>query len=297
MKVAFVIHVRDKAADIRRAAESALAQSYGPLEIILSDQGSTDGTLQILQEIQRDYSGPQTVRVLQCPHTDLKGHPGINAHVNWIHTQTDADVLMMMSGDDYSRPQRAEYVARAFAEHNPSMVLTGIFNVSPAGEIIGYSAFPEQDGWVRTEDVISKCVGGTSSLAWKRSFFDKVGPLVGTQTYDVVLPFLATLYEGAWYVQERLHCYVAHASELNTGLEGQLRAAKTDAQKLQIEEQMHYQICSNMCQLANKVEALGMNSEVTNQVLFEQVLGRAFAWSNCREKMTIQRIQPMGIRV
>jgi glycosyltransferase involved in cell wall biosynthesis len=297
MKTAFVIHVRNKANDIRRAAECALGQSYGPMEIIFSDQGSTDGTLEILKDIAARYDGPQTVRVLECPHTELKGHPGMNAHVNWIHDQSDADIFLMASGDDYSLGDRAEKMVRAFETHKPDMVLTGIYFVKPDDVIDGYSFYPEEDGWVKTEDLISKCIGGSSSMGWTRDFFKRAGGLQGTMTYDVVLPFLATLMNGCYYLKERLHCYVAHASEENTGLEGQLRAATTDEKKSQLEELMHYQITSNLCMLAKRVEDLGLNNDVSSEALFGAIVGRAYSWANARERLTLSRTQPMGLSV
>ncbi len=40
-----------------KAVEGALAQTYTPLEIILSDDCSTDRTFEIIQEIAKSYTG------------------------------------------------------------------------------------------------------------------------------------------------------------------------------------------------------------------------------------------------
>jgi cellulose synthase/poly-beta-1,6-N-acetylglucosamine synthase-like glycosyltransferase len=46
---------------IREAVEGAFAQTYNPLEIILSDDCSTDRTYEIMQEMAERYSGPHKV--------------------------------------------------------------------------------------------------------------------------------------------------------------------------------------------------------------------------------------------
>ena len=51
---------------IREAVEGALAQTYAPLEIILSDDCSTDRTFEIMQETVAAYRGPHKV-VLMTP--------------------------------------------------------------------------------------------------------------------------------------------------------------------------------------------------------------------------------------
>ena len=43
---------------ITEAVGSMLAQTYSPLEIIVSDDCSTDRTWEILQKIKDDYTGP-----------------------------------------------------------------------------------------------------------------------------------------------------------------------------------------------------------------------------------------------
>ena len=46
---------------IRQAVESALAQTFSPMEILLSDDCSTDGTFEIIQEVVKGYSGHHNV--------------------------------------------------------------------------------------------------------------------------------------------------------------------------------------------------------------------------------------------
>ena len=48
---------------IRTAAQACLAQECEPIEIIFSDDASTDASFQILQEIGEAYRGPHQLKV------------------------------------------------------------------------------------------------------------------------------------------------------------------------------------------------------------------------------------------
>jgi glycosyltransferase involved in cell wall biosynthesis len=43
--------------------EGAFSQTYSPLEIILSDDCSSDRTFEIMEEMAREYQGPHLVKV------------------------------------------------------------------------------------------------------------------------------------------------------------------------------------------------------------------------------------------
>jgi glycosyltransferase involved in cell wall biosynthesis len=60
--------------------ECVSEQSYPNLEIVFSDDGSSDGTLEILENFARDSSFP--VKVLKHQHTTLAG--------NWNHCVANA---------------------------------------------------------------------------------------------------------------------------------------------------------------------------------------------------------------
>ena len=47
MKYAFIIPARDKEKHVRRAMRSAFKQTYADMQIVVSDQGSTDNTRKV----------------------------------------------------------------------------------------------------------------------------------------------------------------------------------------------------------------------------------------------------------
>jgi glycosyltransferase involved in cell wall biosynthesis len=86
--VCVVVPILDEARYLRESMNSLLAQDYRPLEIVVYDAGSTDGTLEIL----KDY--PVSVIV----------EPGLGqmAAINRGWRRTDADFVIWWAGDDIS---------------------------------------------------------------------------------------------------------------------------------------------------------------------------------------------------
>ena len=61
--VSTVIPVYNRPAMLRQAVDSVLAQTHRPVEILISDDGSTDDTPQLAQQLVRDH--PDIVRYVR----------------------------------------------------------------------------------------------------------------------------------------------------------------------------------------------------------------------------------------
>ncbi len=94
---------------IREAIECALAQDYSPLEIIISDDCSTDRTFEVIRESTAGYAGPHTLVINRNPK-----NLGIARHVNWVMTKASGSLIVMAGGDDLSVPSRASVIASAW---------------------------------------------------------------------------------------------------------------------------------------------------------------------------------------
>lgn len=293
MKAAFVIPCRNKVKYVARACQSVLDQTY-PCEIIFSDQGSTDGSFDIIQRISQG----KNVRVLQCPETNPVGMAGLNAHLHWVVKQTDADIILVCSADDWNHPQRAEKVVEIFERHNPDYVGTGVdFLTEENGELksVGITAY-QTEGFVPPKTVIDSLVGGSSSTAFKRDFYMKVGPIPGSVGADTYLPLMAAFCNGFYFLPEVLHCYFKWVDPENTGLEG-VMASKTGDGRLQVEELIHYQLASGYQAVAKKAVELNLKvaDEDANAVM-KSLVDQCFAWLETRHKLTKWRIPPLALK-
>jgi len=94
---------------IREAIESAFAQTYSPLEIILTDDCSIDKTFQIMQSMAAKYNGPHRVK-LNRNSVNL----GISRHLQRQIELMSGEFYFGSSGDDISLPHRVEKCMELF---------------------------------------------------------------------------------------------------------------------------------------------------------------------------------------
>ena len=107
--VTFVVLSYNQEKFIRAAVESAFAQTYSPLEIVLSDDCSPDGTFAIIEEMVAAYRGPHTVRAVQPPR-----NLGLLQHVMKCGREAQGAIVVMAGGDDIAKPHRVARLVEAF---------------------------------------------------------------------------------------------------------------------------------------------------------------------------------------
>jgi len=311
-KVSFIVPCRNKAHFIEKTAKSVLAQTYSPMEIILSDQGSTDDTLAILKILADEYKGPNTVRVLECPDTELRGMAGLNAHLNWLHTQMTGDLVIMCSADDLNHPDRAKYTVEAWQKYNPSYIGTCVQYLTGKGENKGFTAPARDEGWVDPVENIVNLVGSSASSCWARDLFEKYGPMRGIESQDMLLPFFGTLERGLFYINVPLHIYIEHADENNTGLGGVCRAATLKRENATNDEELmkaleeegaatdcnNWHFTSNYFAMYRRVQEMNINIlPELGQAVLQKALDGAAGWCLARDNITLARVQPKLMRI
>jgi hypothetical protein len=300
-KYALALHNRNKVRYVSDAVKSMFGQVGPPIELLLSDNGSEDGSKALLDDLARSYNGPHKVRRLDCPYNGMAGMAGLNHHLNWIMTQTDADVVMSLAGDDYDLAQRSEMTIAAFEEHNPSMVLGGMYYVTEDMKYLGETPFLDvKDGsrWATLKDMTEHKMGGSTIQAWSREFFDAIGPMEGVGSIDVAWPMLAILMKGAWAIAPRIHCYRTVVGVGNTGLESVWKAyPEDDPRRLQTEELIHFQVMAGHYFTLARMNKLNLATEEAVNALAQAILDRSASWNNVRQKMSFEGISPIPFKV
>jgi glycosyltransferase involved in cell wall biosynthesis len=94
---------------IREAVEGAFAQTYSPLEIILSDDCSKDRTFEIMREMAEAYRGSHQVILNRNP-----ANLGLAGHSNRLAQLARGRLLVGAAGDDVCLPNRAEVIYQAW---------------------------------------------------------------------------------------------------------------------------------------------------------------------------------------
>ncbi|WP_415393759.1 glycosyltransferase [Paracoccus sp. SJTW-4] len=100
--VTFALFAYNQEKYIREAVEGAFSQTYEPLEIVLSDDCSSDRTFEIMQEMAAAYEGPHQV-VVQQNASNL----GLIHHILLAARMASGSLIIVAAGDDVSLPSRA----------------------------------------------------------------------------------------------------------------------------------------------------------------------------------------------
>ncbi len=200
--VTFALFAYNQEKYIRKAVEGAFSQTYEPLEIILSDDFSTDGTFEIMQLMAAEYDGPHKVRLRQNP-VNL----GLIGHVNTVSREALGSIIVIAAGDDISLPLRAEKLAAAFAG-NPSALLahSSAYTIDEAGVRIGEKHPPPTQSLKSLVKSASIYIGATGAI--HRRLIESFDPIQYKATYeDLIFGTRAALVGDLHFVNEKLVDY------------------------------------------------------------------------------------------
>jgi len=103
---------------IRRAVESVAFQSELPLQLILVDDHSDDGTLDSLRKLQRIY-GSDWIKIICLPHN---GGAAKARNAGWA--AATQQYIAFLDADDSWHPQKIE-IQRRWMDAHPDVVMTG----------------------------------------------------------------------------------------------------------------------------------------------------------------------------
>ena len=202
----------------RAVVEAAFAQTYRPLEIVLSDDGSADRTFEIMREMAEGYRGPHRVVLSRN-----EPNRGIVGNVNRMMELSRGALVVKNDGDDLSEPRRVERLVEAWEAggRRDHLLVSDAVRIDeegrPAGELrlaepgpLSMRAlFAEPTPWA----VVSRNLFALgASMAWTRAVFDRFGPIDERAVVeDSVIPFRATVLGGVAHVEGAAWCATAWA--------------------------------------------------------------------------------------
>lgn len=198
---------------IAEAVKGALAQTYSPLEIILSDDCSVDGTYERMQTIVNGYRGPHHVVIRQNDQ-----NLGLAAHINRVMRLIRGEFVIVAAGDDISHSDRVEKLYRAI-RHSKKVIRSIYSNrymIDSLGNRLSVVKPPKKEQlslkWFAERR--SGVIGSTQ--AWHRDIFGKFGDMDEAVIHeDMVVPFRAALLGDVAYVDEPLVSYRVHDNNMH----------------------------------------------------------------------------------
>jgi glycosyltransferase involved in cell wall biosynthesis len=129
--VTFALFAYNQEKFIREAVQGAFSQTYGPMEILLSDDCSTDKTFEIMQEMVAAYDGPHSVRAVRNDH-----NIGVVPHVLLRGREAQGEIVVVAAGDDVSLPVRTQIHAEQYTDPAIMGISSAFDLINENGELI-----------------------------------------------------------------------------------------------------------------------------------------------------------------
>lgn len=108
--ISYVISCYNQSTFIAAAIHSAFAQSYEPLEIIISDDCSSDDSWDAILSCVSSYQGSHQVIIRQT-----KSNLGTYGHLLDIVSASSGELIVFACGDDVSKPERVDVLYKKWA--------------------------------------------------------------------------------------------------------------------------------------------------------------------------------------
>lgn len=207
---------------IEEAIASAYGQSHPPAEVIVVDDGSTDGSWELLQALRND----------RFPALRILCHPGrINCGENVTRATAVAaatgDFLAFLDSDDRFASGKLEQQLKAFEAH-PSLVLchTAIEVIGDRSKADFFEASlagsPQSPYWLRRQsDYLKRCRICLSSVLVRRAALERIrfAFIPAAMGYpDWLCWCLLAAYGPFLFLPERLTHYRVHTGSHTSSL-------------------------------------------------------------------------------
>lgn len=116
-KISIIIPVFNTEQYLETSVRSVMNQTYRNLEIICVNDGSTDGSLDVLKKLQQEDT---RIKVIDKPNSgvgDTRNYGLRNATAEWI---------TFLDSDDFLNPDAYEIISKKAFPHNPDLIHFGI---------------------------------------------------------------------------------------------------------------------------------------------------------------------------
>lgn len=161
--VSVLISCFDGATWLQEAIDSVLTQTFDDFELILVDDGSTDGSLQIMEQAQSSDDRVTLVR---------KGHSGLTDSLNVGLGKAKGRWIARLDSDDLCDPDRlAEQVSYA-EQHDVVLVGSGFVEIDVAGNSVKSGRYPANHS-----ALVRRLVRSWGFFPHSSAFFDREAAL------------------------------------------------------------------------------------------------------------------------
>jgi glycosyltransferase involved in cell wall biosynthesis len=240
---------------VNDALQSLLNQDCEDIEIVISDDCSTDGTWQKIQEGLAGYLGPKKIIVIRNPV-----NIGIVENFANAIKKTSGDLIFMAAGDDISMPNRCSQSIQFWLNCNKKydLVAADAIDMSYAGEHLRTKESDRLEEWTVKKWFERRPYFFGASFMMTRVLLN-LAPLNNQLPYeDQCLVFRSLLMGGAIRLPVPLVCHRRGGMTQSTGFKFGHRRSKI---KIEMAREVH-----ELQQFLNDARLLNQQSAIEDLV-------------------------------
>lgn len=177
-KFSIIVSVYNVADFIRETIESILSQTFTDFELVIVNDGSTDNSLDVIEDITDPL---KRIKVL------TKENGGLSSTRNYGLDHAQGEYVIFIDGDDYIENSTLEKCSNYFMHHDVDMIFWGYDSVTENGRQIKNGISKHYEAHSTTNDIVlhelanNKLNNYTWSFVTKRVVLQKIPKPIFTE--------------------------------------------------------------------------------------------------------------------
>lgn len=220
MTVSVVIPAYNVEEYVQDTVESALNQTYPLQEIVCVDDGSTDGTLEVLRDLEAQH--PDEMQVLTGPNQ------GACAARNRGMSVATGEYIQFLDADDVLLPEKVERDVSVLEEDREALLFGGFESYKRGTQIYESDTFVSEDPWVC---LAKQNFGQTSSNLFRADAVERVGGWDEERPYNQDYDLIARMLMNGADVAFAQHRYTRarnREGSISDGWGKEMRSARAE---------------------------------------------------------------------
>lgn len=184
--VSIVLICYNQEKTIEEALESLLVQTYKNTELVISDDCSTDSTVETIKAFLKKRGATFKLNVNEK-------NLGIGGNLRVAMSLASGQFIIPASGDDISIKNRVELVVDHWLKSGRKILYinTDLIRVDGCGNYVEYIKADNFSGYPNIEAWIKKPQFQMGAQYWSREFYEKFPPISNIYSDDQILAFRA----------------------------------------------------------------------------------------------------------
>ncbi len=204
--VSFILCAYNQEKYIEAAIKGAFSQTYSPLDIILTDDCSTDSTFSIMEKMAENYQGEHRVRL----NRNSKNR-GISANFTKAVSMSRGEFIIGAAGDDIFLPTSTQALAGCWLHSGKQTLLVhaNAQMMDKQGQLLDEIRRPDPGALTSCQVALRKNAGTIGAVTgYSARLFTEFPPIDPKVVHeDRVLPIRALLLSNIGYVDKVLIHY------------------------------------------------------------------------------------------